>query len=247
MGEIPQGLIQRLKNSDTVVILTGAGVSAESGVPTFRGEEGLWKKMNPQELASVNGFMRNPELVWEWYQYRRQLMRQVEPNPGHYAIADMEKQFPRVVLITQNIDGLHARAGSSGILELHGNIARNKCLDCGLPFSEEIDLRNDLPRCSCGGMIRPDVVWFGEMLPQNVIQQAFLAAEQADVFFSVGTSAVVQPAASLPLIASRAGAYVVEVNLEPTPLTPTADLFLPGKSGEIFPQIVEQYARFVSP
>jgi NAD-dependent deacetylase len=240
MSETVQNLIERLRRAENVVVSTGAGVSAESGVPTFRGAGGIWSKMNPEELASVDGFMKNPQLVWEWYQYRRDLMGKVTPNPGHHAIAQMEKLFERFTLITQNIDGLHARAGSANILELHGNISRNKCLKCERPYRGEIDLEEGLPYCDCGGMIRPDVVWFGEMLPQDVLEKAFRATEEADVFFSVGTSAIVQPAASLPFMARRGGAYVVEVNIEPTGLTAVADVFLQGKSGEVLPGIVEQ-------
>jgi NAD-dependent deacetylase len=239
MTETIQNLLERLRRAENIVVSTGAGGSAESGVPTFRGVGGIWSKMNPEELASVDGFMNNPELVWEWYQYRRDLMSKVEPNAGHYAIAQMEKMFPRFTLITQNIDGLHARAGSGNILELHGNISRNKCQKCERPYDREIDLEKGLPYCECGGMIRPDVVWFGEMLPQDVLQKAFQATEEADVFFSVGTSVVVQPAASLPFMARRAGTYVVEVNIESTGLSDIADLFLQGKSGEILPEIVK--------
>ncbi len=241
MSEIPDSLIDHLHRARRVVFATGAGISAESGVPTFRGEGGIWNKMRPEELASVDGFMRNPQLVWEWYQHRRDLMSRVVPNPGHHAIAAFEKHFPDMVVVTQNIDGLHRRAGSSRILELHGDISRNKCFDCGRLYDCEIDPDADLPRCGCGGMIRPDVVWFGEMLPHDVLQAAFEAAEAAEVFFSVGTSAVVQPAASLPLVAARRGACLVEVNLEPTPLTPVADIFLQGKSGDILPRLLEQF------
>jgi NAD-dependent deacetylase len=239
MIEIPQELIERLKSAGKVVVSTGAGGSAESGVPTFRGKDGIWKKMRPEELATVDGFMNNPELVWEWYQYRRQLMKEVKPNPGHYAIAELEKIFPEFSLVTQNIDGLHARAGSNRILELHGNITRNKCFKCDQPYEKEINLEEGLPYCPCGGMIRPDVVWFGEMLPQDTLREAFKASEEAEVFFTVGTSALVQPAASLPYMASRNGAYVIEVNIEPTPFTELASLSLMGKAGEILPQIVE--------
>ncbi|MFH1699475.1 MAG: NAD-dependent deacylase [Candidatus Zixiibacteriota bacterium] len=238
MIEIPQELIERLKTSGKVVVSTGAGVSAESGVPTFRGEGGIWNKMNAEELASVDGFMANPNLVWEWYQYRRNLMSEVEPNGGHYAIAEFENIFDDFSLITQNVDDLHRRAGSSKIFELHGNITRNKCLDCQKMYHDEINLDVELPKCQCGGFIRPDVVWFGEMLPQDVLQSAFEAAEAAEVFFSVGTSTLVQPAASLPFIARRSGALVVEVNIEPTGLTEIADMFLQGPSGEVLPEIV---------
>jgi NAD-dependent deacetylase len=240
MTETIRNLVDRLRIATDVVVSTGAGVSAESGVPTFRGAGGIWEKMDAAELASVDGFMKNPQLVWEWYQYRRDLMGKVTPNPGHLAIAQMERLFANFTLITQNIDGLHARAGSANILELHGNITRNKCLKCGRPYRGEIDLEKGLPLCKCGGMIRPDVVWFGEMLPQDVLEKAFRVTEEAGVFFSVGTSAIVQPAASLPFIARRGGAYVVEVNIEPTGLTAVADLFLQGKSGEVLPRIVEE-------
>jgi len=237
----PDSLLTRLQRARRVVFATGAGISAESGVPTFRGEGGIWNKMRPEELASVDGFMRNPQLVWEWYQHRRDLMSRVAPNPGHFAIAAFEKHLPELTVVTQNIDGLHRQAGSSRIMELHGNISRNKCFDCGRMYDKEINPDAGLPRCGCGGMIRPDVVWFGEMLPQEVLQAAFEAAETAEVFFSVGTSAVVQPAASLPLVAARRGAFLVEINLEPTPLTPVADVFLQGKSGDILPRLLEQF------
>jgi len=241
MVAIPDKLIERLRRARRIVVATGAGVSAESGVPTFRGAGGIWSKMNPEELASVDGFMRNPQLVWEWYQHRRALMSNVQPNPGHYAIARFEQLFPEMVLVTQNIDGLHRRAGSTKILELHGNVARNKCFECGRMYEKEINPDDPLPRCECGGMIRPDVVWFGEMLPHDILQAAYDASEGAEVFFAVGTSAVVQPAASLPLVAARRGALVVEVNIESTGLTPVADIFLEGKSGDILPRVVEQF------
>jgi len=241
MNEYPEILIERLKKATRVVVSTGAGVSAESGVPTFRGEGGIWNKMRPEELASVDGFMKNPKLVWEWYQHRRAIMNDVGPNPGHHAIAELENLFDDFTVITQNVDGLHARAGSSRILELHGNITRNKCFDCGAFFEQEIDPDDpELPRCHCGGMIRPDVVWFGEMLPEMVLREAFTRTEQAEVFFSVGTSTLVQPAASLPFLARRAGAFVVEVNIAPTDLTSAADVFLQGKSGEVLPGLVER-------
>ncbi|MEZ5360551.1 MAG: NAD-dependent deacylase [Candidatus Zixiibacteriota bacterium] len=243
MADIPKEVIERLRRARRVAVSTGAGVSAESGVPTFRGENGIWKKMNPEELASVNGFMSNPDLVWEWYQHRRTIMSEVQPNPGHLAIAAFQKLFDEFTLITQNVDGLHARAGSKDIIELHGNITRNKCFTCNAPYDDEIDLDAELPHCSCGGMIRPDVVWFGEMLPEQAIRGAMRAAETAEVFFSVGTSALVQPAASLPYIARQNGSFIIEVNLEPTPLTSFADVFLQGKSGEVLPVIVEQLSQ----
>jgi len=192
-------------------------------------------------LATVDAFMRNPKLVWEWYLHRRDLMSKVTPNPGHYAIAEMEKRFSEFTLITQNIDGLHRAAGSKNVLEIHGNITRNKCFECGQPFEGEISLESGkLPQCKCGGKIRPDVVWFGEMLPERALESAFKASERADLFFSVGTSALVHPAASMPFAAKRSGAYLVEINMEATPLTDYADMAIQGKSGEILSEIVKR-------
>jgi NAD-dependent deacetylase len=229
-----------LKSAKRVAVLTGAGISAESGVATFRGKEGLWAKFRPEELASADAFMLNSALVWEWYQYRRDIIDKVQPNPGHFALADMEKHFKSFALITQNVDGLHRRAGSQNILELHGNITRNKCFNCGKPFIDEINLdQKKPPCCNCGGKIRPDVVWFGETLPQSEFEMANEASATADLFFAAGTSAIVYPAAGLPMIAKRHGAYLVEINIEPTPLTDMADSFMQGKSGEILPEIVK--------
>jgi len=223
-----------------VVVLTGAGISAESGVPTFRGEDGLWKKFRPEELATFDAFMANPELVWEWYEYRRKIIHEIEPNPGHFALVDFQNHFEEFDLITQNVDGLHRKAGSEKVIELHGNIRKNKCIQCGRKYeSLEGTIEGIPPKCPCGGNIRPDVVWFGEMLPQDAINYAFAVSSQCDLFFSVGTSAVVHPAASLPLIAKRAGAYVVEVNVSPTEVSRVVDESLFGKSGEILPSLVK--------
>jgi NAD-dependent deacetylase len=209
-------------------------------VPTFRGKEGLWGKFRAEELATMESFMANPRIVWEWYNWRRQLIGQVEPNPGHFALAELAGCFDDFTLITQNVDGLHFRAGSNDVLELHGNILRNKCADCERPFDEKVAIDPDqIPVCdSCGGRIRPDVVWFGEMLPSDTIESAFVKAGQAEVFFSVGTSAIVHPAASLPVVAKQRGAILVEVNPDRTPLTEMADYYLAGKSGELLPQLV---------
>ncbi len=239
MYEISEKLRELLAADLPVAVLTGAGVSAESGVPTFRGDEGLWKQFQPEELANVDAFLANPELVWNWYQYRRNIISQVEPNQGHFSLAKMEKRLSSFTLITQNVDDLHRRAGSRNILELHGNIVRNKCIKCGRQY-ENLPESEEVPQCECGGLIRPDVVWFGEMLPQDIIQKAFLAAEKASVFFSIGTSALVQPAASLPVMAKNRGAYLVEINVEPTVLSSHADEFLQGKSGEVLPVIIRE-------
>lgn len=243
MIEFPDNFLRILKNAKKVAILTGAGISAESGVPTFRGDDGIWKKFKAEELATVDAFMGNPKLVWEWYLWRRQIMSEVGPNPAHKALVDMENLYDDFSLITQNVDGLHRMAGSKNIYEVHGNISLNKCLDCSQPYEGKINLDGgELPYCNCGGKIRPDVVWFGEMLPADIISGAFTASERAELFFSIGTSAVVHPAASLPMAAKQSGAYLVEVNLEPTPLTGYADFSIHGQAGEIMPEIVEKIA-----
>jgi NAD-dependent deacetylase len=239
---IPDVLLARLLTAQRVTAFTGAGISAESGVPTFRGNEGLWKKFKPEELANLSAFMKNPDLVWEWYQARRTIIGTVQPNDGHRALVEMEVLFPSCTVITQNVDNLHRRAGSRNIVELHGNIERNYCLSCGATYDgTDLPHTAGVPRCTrsgCTGLIRPDVVWFGEMLPEDEWEGAVRASATADVFFSIGTSAVVYPAASLPLTAKQQGAFLVEINTERTPLTPSADLFLQGVSGEVLPAIV---------
>jgi NAD-dependent deacetylase len=240
-------LIAILARARSVVVFTGAGVSAESGVPTFRGSDGIWSKFKPEELANINAFMRNPELVWEWYKARKKVIADVQPNAGHFALAAMETMLPSLLIVTQNIDNLHQRAGSTKVCELHGNIERNFCMSCRTPFANEYVLQaGGVPRCSCGGIIRPDVVWFGEMLPEEEWEAAERACRQADILFSIGTSSVVYPAASLPVEAKRNGAYLIEINPEPTPLTDIADEFVKGRSGEILPHIVEQLRLYKS-
>jgi len=232
--------VEIMRRCSRAAVLTGAGISAESGVPTFRGHQGLWKKFRPEQLATMEAFLASPEVVWEWYNWRRELISEVKPNPGHYALKDLEDFFADFTLITQNVDNLHRVAGSSRILELHGNIYRNKCAECdfSLGIGIEIDPAN-IPLCEkCGGKIRPDVVWFGEMLPGKIIEEAFVKAEAAEVFFSVGTSALVHPAASLPVVAKRAGATLIEVNPEETPLSSLADFSFRAASGEVLPDLV---------
>jgi NAD-dependent deacetylase len=195
--------------------------------------------MSAQELASFDGFMKNPNLVWEWYQYRRKIVRETEPNAGHKTIAEFEKHFNQVTVVTQNVDNLHKRAGSTNILELHGNIERNFCLKCKTFYDVEkfID-SNEVPICEkCGGMIRPDVVWFGEMLPKGIFEDAERIAKNADICFIVGTSAVVYPAAYIPLSAKEAGATLVEINIELTNISDQVDFSIIGKSGEVLPKI----------
>ena len=239
---VSEALKSLLSKSTKVVVLTGAGISAESGVPTFRGEDGLWKKFRPEELATFDAFMANPELVWEWYEYRRKIIGEIKPNPAHLALVKFQRYFEKFDLITQNVDGLHQQAGSENVVELHGNIRRNKCIKCDTRY-ETLDnaIQGIPPKCTCGGNIRPDVVWFGEMLPQDARNYAFGVSSDCDLFFSVGTSAIVHPAASLPLIAKRTGAYVVEANIEPTEISRVVDESLIGKAGEIMPFL----ARFL--
>jgi NAD-dependent deacetylase len=242
-----QRLIAALQQAKNIAVLTGAGISAESGVPTFRGTDGIWKKFKPEELASFDGFIRNPGLVWEWYTYRRELISSTQPNPGHYALAEMERRHEHVAVITQNIDNLHRRAGSRTVYELHGNIGRNYCIDCGAAVSDgELLLQNGAPRCPrCNGLVRPDVVWFGELLPADAWAASVEAARHAELFFAVGTSAVVFPAASLPAMAKEAGAYLVEINIERTEMSPMADEVLIGTSGELLPRLLQSYHSLV--
>jgi NAD-dependent deacetylase len=239
--EIPTSLIDALRNAQHIAVLTGAGVSAESGVPTFRDAlTGLWSSFNPQELATREAFQRNPKMVWEWYAYRRTLTSSAAPNPGHYALAELEKRAPKFTLITQNIDGLHARAGSQNIIELHGNIHRTKCFKEDTPAPNWLDDGQVPPRCPrCNSYLRPDVVWFGEMLPPLALDESFRAAESSDVFLAIGTSGVVEPAASLPFVALRAGAFVVEINPESTPLSESATFRIAAPSGIALPALLK--------
>jgi NAD-dependent deacetylase len=238
--ELPIALTETLRKAQYVVVSTGAGVSAESGIPTFRdAQTGLWARYNPEELATPQAFRRNPRLVWEWYAWRRELVGRAQPNPGHVAIARLERLVPNFTLITQNIDNLHATAGSQQIVELHGNIGRSQCIAEGHTVTEWDDKGNVPPLCQhCGSLLRPDVVWFGEDLPHDALQAAFTAARTCDLFFSVGTSGLVQPAARLPLEAAASGAIVVEVNPQPTPLSPYMDYRLEGLSGVILPALL---------
>jgi NAD-dependent protein deacetylase/lipoamidase len=238
----PESVLAPLRAARRVAILTGAGVSAESGVPTFRDAlTGLWARFRPEDLATPEAFARDPALVWRWYRERRQRLRTVEPNPGHRALVALEGRIPELTLITQNVDGLHARAGSREVIELHGNITRVKCFAEDTPVEEWADTEA-VPACPrCGGPLRPDVVWFGEMLPPLALERARAAAGRCDVFLSVGTSNLVEPAASLPWLASARGAPVLIVN-------PTADgqragsgiLPLLGKAGVVLPALLRE-------
>jgi NAD-dependent deacetylase len=238
-GLIPPALLDTLQDAHEVAVLTGAGVSAESGVPTFRDAlTGLWANFRPEDLATPEAFAANPSGVWDWYQSRRAALTHVKPNAGHVALAELQALFPRFTLITQNVDGLHAAAGSQSVVELHGNLSRNKCFGCNDP-EPATQPTDKLSPCACGRSVkRPDVVWFNENLPEAALTRAQVAAERCDVFFSIGTSAQVYPAADLPRLAKAHGATVVEINAEPTPLTRTAHYSLLGKSGEVLPALV---------
>jgi NAD-dependent deacetylase len=236
----PPGFIQSMRSSANIVVLTGAGVSQESGLRTFRDpQEGLWAKYKPETLATPEAFDRNPKLVWEFYSARRLKNNEVQPNAGHYALSVMESKVPHFTLITQNVDGLHQRAGSKCVVELHGNISRIKCSHgCGVVAKWE-KIQDKIPTCpNCGAYLRPDVVWFGENLPSKELDTAFRAAQTCEVFLAIGTSGLVQPAASLPLMAKRFGAMITEINIEETPLTDSVDYLLKGKSGEVLPDLV---------
>ena len=230
---------QHIKGATSVAVLTGAGVSAESGIPTFRDPGGLWQQYRPEELASPDAFRRDPRLVWEWYDWRRQKIAQASPNPAHAALAQLERIVPKFLLITQNIDDLHGTAGSRRLIELHGCIWRVRCQAEGTVHeNREVPLKTLPPHCDCGGLLRPDVVWFGEPLSVEIQAQAFAAAETSDVFLTVGTSAIVHPAAALPIVAKDRGAFVAEINPAPTPITPYLDCYLQGPAGMILPQIL---------
>lgn len=222
-----------------MLALTGAGISAESGVPTFRdAQTGLWAKYRAEELATPEAFEKNPRLVWQWYGWRRQLVAKAEPNPGHHALVALERRYRDFTLVTQNVDGLHARAGSRNLVELHGNIAQTLCFAERTPVESYADDGGVPPRCPrCGAFLRPGVVWFGEALPAEALARARRAAQSCDLALSIGTSGLVEPAASLPLLAKACGAYLIEINPTATPLTPHADLVLAGPAGQILPQL----------
>lgn len=240
MIDLPHDLVRALRAAQQVAVLTGAGVSAESGIPTFReAQTGLWAQYDPQELATPDAFRRNPKLVWEWYAWRRELVSKARPNPGHYALAELARRVPRLTLITQNIDNLHQAAGSADVIELHGNIHRTKCCRENTPIDHWPDTGDVPPRCPhCGAYLRPDVVWFGEALPSDQLQAAVAATESCDLFFSIGTSGLVEPAASLARLALQRGAHVVEINPTVTPLTPHATFVLSAPSGEVLPALL---------
>jgi NAD-dependent deacetylase len=232
--------VQILEHAESLFVLSGAGISAESGIPTFRGADGLWKNYSATDLATPEAFQRNPELVWEWYHWRQSLISKAQPNAAHRALVELERRSKKFLLLTQNVDNLHQRAGSQNVLELHGNIFRTRCTGCGsiAGYRARAD-KERLPLCACGSILRPDVVWFGEIIPQDVWHAAIDFVSGADVALMCGTSAVVWPAAAIPGIAQHGGAKTIEVNLEPTPTTNLVDVSLSGKAGEILPQIMQ--------
>ena len=237
--EVPSTLASALAQAKRWVVMTGSGVSAESGVPTFRdAQTGLWAQYDPQQLATPEAFENNPEIVWQWYQWRRELIRDTSPNPAHRALAELQRLKSDLVLVTQNVDGLHQRAGSTNVVEFHGSIQRNKCFRCQKPGPESDATQP--PDCAhCGGPLRPDVVWFGETIPGAALQAAAHAVEACDVFFSVGTSSLVYPAAALAETALSRQAVVVEINPNPTPLSARADFALQGPAGQWLPVIAD--------
>lgn len=237
-------VMQRLQTAERIVALTGAGVSAESGVPTFRGPDGLWRSHRPEELATPQAFRRDPALVWEWYDWRRQRIAACHPNRAHYVLAAWSDRFPVFDLVTQNVDGLHRKAGSRQIHHLHGDIWTVRCAECGQEtVDERVPLPQLPPRCPCGGLIRPGVVWFGEALPETVLESAIQACQAADVAIVAGTSGLVHPAAGLPALARQSGAWVVECNIERTPLTPLAHAFLEGPAGQVLDHLDKELNR----
>lgn len=229
----------------SVAVLTGAGISAESGVPTFRdAQTGLWARFRPEDLATPEAFLRDPKLVWEWYAWRRRLVAQAAPNAGHHALVTLEGRPGSYMLITQNVDGLHARAGSRQVIELHGNLFANIRFGDHAAIGDGQMTGDIPPRCKqTGQLVRPGVVWFGEALPAEALEAAFEAVRSCEVVLSIGTSTVVEPAASLPFIALQAGARVIEINPADTPLTPHCQFALQGKAAEILPALVSAATR----
>ena len=236
---LPEALIQALREAQHVCVLTGAGISAESGIPTFReAQTGLWENYDPLDLATPEAFLRDPALVWRWYRWRRDLVGSAQPNSGHQALAALEKAVPQLTLITQNVDGLHARAGSRDVIEFHGNLFATRCFVEGCAI--EVDDDAEVPSCpACGSHARPGVVWFGEAIPEQALERSSAAARDCDVFLSIGTSSLVYPAAGLADLAKSHGAVVAEINPDPTGLAAYFDHAIAGNAGAVLPDILE--------
>ena len=252
MTSVPNELVNALAAAETVAVLTGAGASAESGIATFRDPDGLWEQFSPEELANVEAFLDNPTLVQGWYRYRQAAIEEAAPNAGHRALTRLEQLVPRFACITQNVDNLHQEAGTERVIELHGNIIRSYCIDCGTSHTLDASVANDDDpdpvRCdTCSGLIRPDVVWFGERLPPDAIEAAQEWARGADVFLCVGTSAVVFPAADLPLEALDHGAYVADVNPDTSAVSGKAHVHLQAPAGDALPALVDAVAARINP
>lgn len=233
-------VVERLAQAKSLLVITGAGISAESGIPTFRGADGLWKNYRAEELATLDAFERDPATVWQWYDWRRGIIGKAEPNLGHLAIKELEDMFENFLLITQNVDGLHGRTGIKNIVEIHGNLWRTRCTREGkISMLMDVPLKSIPPKCDCGAVLRPDVVWFGESIPSYALELSFNVLEQCDALIVIGTSGVVYPVASFPQTVKDNGGYVVEVNVEPTPISSIANASLYGNSGDILPMIVK--------
>jgi len=235
-----ESIKNQIKDVKKIAFVTGAGISQESGIPTFRGKGGLWRNHDAMKLATIDAFYENPKLVWEWYNERRENIFSVSPNQGHKAIADLEK-YVKVIILTQNIDGLHQKAGSSEVLELHGSIVKIKCTVCD--FKDEIMTKfSEIPPlCKCGNILRPDVVWFGESLPEEIWKHAIVQASQCDMMIIVGTSLVVSPANTLPIYAKQNNAYLIEINPEKTEMSSEMDLIINDTSANVLPKIVSMF------
>ena len=228
---------EKLRAARKIVFVTGAGISQESGIPTFRGKGGLWRNYDAMKLATIEAFYDDPKLVWEWYNERRHNIFAAEPNLGHKAIVELEK-YSEVVILTQNIDGLHQRAGSSQVLELHGSIVKIKCTVCDFKDEMYTEFSENPPLCTCGNILRPDVVWFGEGLPQDIWQNAIIHANNCDVMIIAGTSLVVSPANTLPIYAKQNGAALIEINPDETIMTEDMDLSIRSTSAIALPELV---------
>ncbi|MFX1368317.1 MAG: NAD-dependent protein deacylase [Promethearchaeota archaeon] len=244
MQDLIAEVARALKNAKYTIALTGAGISKESNVPTFRGKDGLWNNYNVMELATPQAFSRNPKLVWEWYTWRQGIVSKCNPNPAHIILAKWEREGLLRSVISQNVDGLHRRAGSENVLEVHGNLWSLKCVSCN--HTDRLDSpAQGIPECpECGNNLRPDVVWFGESLPHDIMGFVYRELESADLCLVIGTSALVQPAASFPLVVKQRGGLLVEINVEATPVSPLVDYQLRGEAGILLPKVDSQMDQF---